>query len=181
MLMTISLLSDMSIRVGLQLGFVCRGSVNKDVCRLAWDNFGVYRSERKLARIEVHTLRVDDWRHRENTVLRVVDDGVSRCVLDEMQVSAQMPVVLLISSDTRRRRAEHTSKMVMSSSAVCSVSRFKGANLISLGSRHMYLSISCVVLQGWTPSRDPPKRSLDSIQIMRSNSDKLSHPAQILM
>lgn len=69
--------------------------------------------------------------------------------------------------------------MVMSSSAVCSVSRFKGANLISLGSRHMYLIISRHLETA--NNLDSPEGTLDSVQVVRSNSNKLPHPTQVLM
>jgi hypothetical protein len=87
------------------------------------------------------TLRVDDGWHGEDSVLGIVNDRISRSVPDQMQVFAQMSIVL---PSAPLPHAERTSKMVINSSAVCSVSRFNGANLICLGSRHMYLFISYV-------------------------------------
>lgn len=40
------------------------------------------------------TLRVDDGWHGEDAVLGIINDGISRSIPDQMQVFAQMSIVL---------------------------------------------------------------------------------------
>lgn len=58
----------------------------------------ILESAMSIPQLEGHvaglTLRIDDGRHGEDTILRVVDDGVGGSVSDQVQVAAQMTVVL---------------------------------------------------------------------------------------
>lgn len=102
MLTTMSLQDEISgegnpVANDLHLGLIRRRYVDKDVPRLHGD-FGICRStsahvSQRFGKLKP-TLRVDDWRHGQHSVLGVVDDRVCWRITDDGQVFCQMTIRL---------------------------------------------------------------------------------------